>query len=111
MRAKEDMRVEQVGMKTEQDAFRTVVMVETERLASKKDMEFWRGEGQFSGGKVGGGMGCARKMTYLEEETERHAGDEGLIIDHGAEEGGTTRLSVVGAKARVKSPRKCCGGG
>ena len=42
MRAKEDMRVEQVGKKTEQDAFRTVVMAETERLASKKDMEFWR---------------------------------------------------------------------
>ena len=42
MRAKEDMRDEQVGKKTEQDAFSTVVMVETERLASKKDMEFWR---------------------------------------------------------------------
>ena len=44
-------------------------------------------------------MGCLRKATYLEEEAERHAGDEGLIIDHGAEEGGTTGLSVVGAKA------------
>lgn len=38
-------------------------------------------------------------MTYLEEEAERHAGDEGLVIDHGAKEGGTTGLGVVGAKA------------
>ena len=44
-------------------------------------------------------MGCARTVTYLEEEAERHTGDEGLIINHGAEEGGTARLSVVGAKA------------
>ncbi len=41
MRAKEDMRVEHVGKKTEQEALRTAVMVERERLASKKDMEFW----------------------------------------------------------------------
>ena len=44
-------------------------------------------------------MGCAGKATYLEEEAERHAGDESLVIDHGAEEGGTARLRVVGAKA------------
>ena len=56
-------------------------------------------------------MGCAGTVTYLEEEAERHAGDEGLVINHGAEKGGTTRLSVIGAKARVKGPRKCCGGG
>ena len=41
MVAKEDMRVEQVGKETEQEALRTVVMAEKERLASKKDMEFW----------------------------------------------------------------------
>lgn len=41
MRAKEDMRVEQVGKKTEQEAFSTAVMEERERLASKKDIEFW----------------------------------------------------------------------
>ena len=41
MTAKEDMRAEQVGKKTEQEAFKTVVMEERERLASKKDMEFW----------------------------------------------------------------------
>ena len=41
MRAKEDMRVEQVGKGTEQEASRTAVMAERERLASKKDMEFW----------------------------------------------------------------------
>ena len=40
-RAKEDMRVEQVGKTTEQDLFSTAVMDERERLASKKDMEFW----------------------------------------------------------------------
>ena len=56
-------------------------------------------------------LGRARKATYLEEEAERHAGDEGLIVNHGAEEGGTARLGVVGAKAGVESPRKRCGGG
>ncbi len=40
MRAKEDMRDEQVGKKTEQEALRTAVMVERDRVASKKDMEF-----------------------------------------------------------------------
>ena len=42
--AKEDMRAEQVGKGTEQDALRTAVMVERERLASKKDMEFYAKE-------------------------------------------------------------------
>ena len=51
------------------------------------------------------------ELTYLEEEAEGHAGDEGLIVDHGAKEGGTAGLGVVGAKARVKSPRKCCRAG
>ena len=40
MLAKEDMRPEQVGKETEQEALRTAVMVERERVASKKDMEF-----------------------------------------------------------------------
>ena len=49
MRAKEDMRVEQVGKGTEQEASRTAVMAERERLASKKDMEFWEMQGQLLG--------------------------------------------------------------
>ena len=48
----------------------------------------------------------ARRVTYLEEEAKRHAGDEGVVVDHGAEKGGTARLSVIGAEASVKSPRE-----
>ena len=44
--------------------------------------------------------------TNLEEETEGHAGDEGIVVDHGAEEGGTAGLGVIGAKASVESPWK-----
>ena len=42
MRAKEDMREEQEGKTTEHEALRTVLMAERERVASKKDMEFWK---------------------------------------------------------------------
>lgn len=60
-----------------------------------------RGEGLFCGGG---------KATYLEEEAERDAGGEGVVVDHGAEEGGTAGLGEVGAEAAVKGPRERCGG-
>ena len=44
------MRAEQVGKTTEQDASRTAVMLETERVASKKDIEFCRWEVSFQEG-------------------------------------------------------------
>lgn len=45
-------------------------------------------------------------MTYLEEEAERYAGDEGVVADHGAEEGGTAGLREVGTEPSVKGPRE-----
>lgn len=62
------MRAEQEGKETEQEALRTAVMVERERVASKKDMEFWemgsvlgvgfkRGGQRFVGRDVLGGGG------------------------------------------------------
>lgn len=50
----------------------------------------------------GGGGRFLGKGTYLEEEAEGHAGAKGIVVDHGAEEGGTAGLGVIGAKACVK---------
>ena len=43
-------------------------------------------------------------MTYLQKEAKRRAGDEGGVADHGAEEGRTAGLGVIGAEACVKGP-------
>ena len=43
-------------------------------------------------------------VTYLKEEAEGNAGHEGVVVDHGAKEGGTAGLGVVGAEASIKGP-------
>ena len=46
------------------------------------------------------------EVTYLEKEAERHAGDEGVVVHHGSEKGGTARLRIIGTEASVKGPRE-----
>lgn len=68
------------------------------------------GEGGGTGGVEDGGDGgegaggVEKGHGVLEEEAEGHAGDESVVVHHGAEEGGTAGLGVIGAKASVKSP-------
>ena len=55
--------------------------------------------------------GWWRRTTYLEEETEGHAGGECSVIDHGTEKGWTAWLGVVGAEASIEGLRERRGGG